>query len=87
MTLLNTTWMAEGRCADASPDTFFPSDGLGVMAAKLICADCPVAASCLEYALHHRVEHGVWGGCSERQRRRILKERRLTAGRRQTTAA
>jgi WhiB family redox-sensing transcriptional regulator len=34
---------------------------------------------CLEYALEHRIDHGVWGGTSERQRRRILKTRRTTA--------
>ncbi|MBA3983089.1 MAG: WhiB family transcriptional regulator, partial [Acidimicrobiia bacterium] len=42
-----------------------------------ICATCPVSAPCLEYALDNRIEHGVWGGHSERSRRRILKGRRL----------
>ena len=41
-----------------------------------ICTDCPVGEQCLEYALEQRIEHGVWGGCSERERRRILKRRR-----------
>ena len=53
-----------------------PHDGIGVEIAKQICIGCTVTAPCLEYALTNRVEHGVWGGCSERQRRRILKERR-----------
>jgi WhiB family transcriptional regulator, redox-sensing transcriptional regulator len=58
------------------PSLFFPSDGLGVLAAQAICAECPVKAECLEYALADRVDHGVWGGTSERQRRRILRQRR-----------
>jgi WhiB family redox-sensing transcriptional regulator len=45
--------------------------------ARKICAGCPVASTCLEYALEHRNEHGVWGGCSERERRRILKRRKV----------
>jgi WhiB family redox-sensing transcriptional regulator len=75
-----TDWMAEGKCADTPPSTFFPSDGVGVDAARRICADCPVKAPCLEYALVNRIDHGVWGGTSERERRRILRRRRLDAG-------
>ena len=70
-------WMAQGRCTDVPPSTFFPSDGAGVEAARKICAECPVTAECLEHALVNRIDHGVWGGCSERERRRILKRRRL----------
>jgi len=71
--------MARGRCASLPPATFFPSDGSGVEVARGICADCPVREACLEYALHPRIDHGVWGGCSERERRRILKRRRGAA--------
>lgn len=74
---MDTNWMARGNCATRPPDTFFPSDGIGVEIAKGICEGCPVQEPCLEYALHNRVDHGVWGGCSERQRRRILRARRL----------
>lgn len=59
------------------PATFFPSDGLGVQAAQRVCAECPVKTPCLEYALANHVDHGVWGGASERERRRILRQRRL----------
>ena len=69
-------WMARGLCTAIPPSTFFPSDGAGVEAARKICADCPVRAECLEHALVNRIDHGVWGGCSERERRRILKRRR-----------
>ncbi len=58
---------------------FFPSDGVGVEVAKKICGTCPVNEVCLEYALAQRIDHGVWGGTSERQRRRILKSRRELA--------
>jgi WhiB family redox-sensing transcriptional regulator len=71
-----TAWMAKGNCRLYPPATFFPSDGVGVEKARKICAGCPVAEACLEYALDHRIDHGVWGGCSERERRRILKRRR-----------
>lgn len=71
-----TAWMADGNCRLHPPATFFPSDGVGVDRARKICRDCPVAAPCLEYALDSRIDHGVWGGCSERERRRILKRRR-----------
>ena len=78
---MDTSWMAKGNCADKHPSVFFPSDGGGVEKARRICADCPVKESCLEYALRNRIDHGVWGGASERERRRILKRRRLEAAR------
>jgi WhiB family redox-sensing transcriptional regulator len=74
-----TDWMAYGHCAHRPPSLFFPSDGVGVEVARRICADCPVKDPCLEYALVNRIDHGVWGGCSERERRRILKARRQDA--------
>jgi WhiB family transcriptional regulator, redox-sensing transcriptional regulator len=76
---MDTQWMARGNCADESPSLFFPSDGVGVEVARRICATCPVKDDCLEHALVNRIDHGVWGGASERQRRRILKRRRLAA--------
>jgi WhiB family redox-sensing transcriptional regulator len=77
-----TAWMADGNCRNYPPAAFFPSDGVGVDRARKICASCPVTATCLEYALENRIDHGVWGGCSERERRRILKRRKvdLTVG-------
>lgn len=76
---MDTSWMAGGNCATHPPDTFFPSDGVGVEVARRICDGCPVQQRCLEYALRNRIDHGVWGGTSERQRRRILKSRRDAA--------
>ena len=71
-----TAWMAKGNCRNYPPATFFPSDGVGVDRARAICEGCDQATTCLEYALVERIDHGVWGGCSERERRRILKRRR-----------
>jgi WhiB family transcriptional regulator, redox-sensing transcriptional regulator len=72
-----TSWMAAGDCRNHPPAVFFPSDGVGVDRARRICAGCEVSAQCLEYALENRIDHGVWGGTSERERRRILKRRRI----------
>lgn len=79
------TWMDEGRCRELDPVIFFPTTGAGVLRAQAICARCPVKRPCLEYALANHIEHGVWGGESERSRRRIASQRRrerlaVTAG-------
>ncbi len=73
---MDAEWMEQGKCREVAPDTFFPSDGLGVIKAQRICAKCPVQNACLEYALENHIDHGVWGGRSERERRRILRARR-----------
>ena len=68
--------MQNGKCNEDVAETFFPGDGVGVEKAKKVCQACPVKDQCLEYALKNRVDHGVWGGTSERQRRRILRARK-----------
>lgn len=75
---MDTEWMARGNCRSHPPEVFFPSDGVGVEVARRICTDCPVKQPCLEYALLNSIDHGVWGGASERERRRIARSRRLT---------
>ena len=69
-------WMLDAHCRGISPAEFFPSDGTGVETAQRICAECSVRSECLEYALANRIDQGVWGGISERGRRRILRRRR-----------
>lgn len=67
----NTEWMAHGNCRHVAAETMSPSTGTGVSIAQAVCAACPVRQTCLDYALLHRIDHGVWGGTSERGRRRI----------------
>lgn len=74
-------WMEESLCRFESEEIFFPSNGAGVEVAKRICAFCVVKEACLEYALENRIEHGVWGGESERERRKLQRQRRLDADR------
>lgn len=74
---MNNSWMANGTCRQFPATTFFPSDGVGVEVARRICAGCKVKVPCLEYALNSHIDHGVWGGTSERERRRINRRRRL----------
>lgn len=76
---MDATWMSEAKCRELPPDTFFPASGAGTETARKICADCPVKGPCLEYALDNRIEHGVWGGASERERRRIARRRRTSS--------
>ena len=68
-------WMVDARCLDADPEAFFPEKGGSTREAKRICADCPVTESCLEYALANDERFGIWGGLSERERRRVRRLR------------
>jgi WhiB family redox-sensing transcriptional regulator len=80
---MDQEWMAEARCRDLPPGLFFPTNSTGVAAARRVCATCDVARACLEYALAEHIEHGIWGGTSERERRRIVRARRVQGTRRQ----
>ena len=68
--------MTLGHCRLVAQETMFPTDSTGVARAQRVCATCPVKVRCLEYALAARIEHGVWGGTSSRQRSRINRDRR-----------
>lgn len=63
-------WMANAACAYVDADLWFPEVGGSVRDAKAICAGCPVAALCLEYAVANKERFGIWGGQSEMDRRR-----------------
>jgi WhiB family redox-sensing transcriptional regulator len=67
-------WTTEALCADGDPDRLFVTGAAQREAAKL-CRDCPVLMECLADALDNRIEFGVWGGLTERQRRALLKRR------------
>ena len=65
------SWMEEAKCLDADPEAFFPEKGGSTREAKRICSVCPVREQCLEYALDNDERFGIWGGMSERERRRL----------------
>ena len=62
-------WMADAVCAQTDPDLFFPEAGGSSKAAKKLCAECPVRAQCLAYALKNGETEGIWGGASPKERR------------------
>ncbi len=64
-------WMSDGACVGANPELFFPTRGEQVDGAKAVCRTCPVTRLCLEYALDNNETYGIWGGRSERERRRM----------------
>lgn len=67
-------WSSRGACRQGDPDALFVQ-GAAQNRAKLVCAGCPVRAECLADALDSRVEFGVWGGMTERERRALLRRR------------
>lgn len=72
-------WREQGKCRTAGVD-MFPADVAGVMAAKRVCAGCPVREQCLQHALDTPEPHGMWGGKSERERDRIRRKAPLVCG-------
>ena len=64
-------WRGDALCTQTDPEVFFPEKGESNKSAKKVCAACPVAAECLEYALAHSDLVGVWGGTSAKGRQRI----------------
>jgi WhiB family redox-sensing transcriptional regulator len=78
---MNPTWRKRAACTGIDSDIFYPSseDEADAQEAKAICVVCPVQTSCLEHALSLREREGIWGGTTERERRRILRQRRKTA--------
>ena len=65
------SWQDRALCAQTDPEAFFPEKGGSTREAKRICTGCEVKAECLEYALANDERFGIWGGLSERERRRI----------------
>ena len=65
------SWQERALCAETDPEAFFPEKGGSTREAKKICVQCPVRAECLEYALANDERFGIWGGLSERERRRL----------------
>jgi len=66
-------WQERALCAQTDPEAFFPEKGGSTREAKRVCQSCDVRSECLEYALEHDERFGIWGGLSERERRRLKK--------------
>lgn len=82
MIFTNDDWRHRAECSDADPDLFFPTAGEGTPAGRIqyaeaqaVCAHCPVAADCLEYALDAGLDHGVFGGTTPSERRDLLRRK------------
>jgi WhiB family redox-sensing transcriptional regulator len=75
----NLPWRHQGACNGLNPSVFFPDSDAAAEEAKAICSLCIVRAACLEHAIVVREKDGVWGGATERERRRIIRQRRRTA--------
>ena len=65
------SWQENALCAQTDPEAFFPEKGGSTREAKRVCSSCDVRGEWLEYALAHDERFGIWGGLSERERRRL----------------
>jgi WhiB family redox-sensing transcriptional regulator len=65
------SWQERALCAETDPEAFFPEKGGSTREAKRVCTGCEVKGECLQYALAHDERFGIWGGLSERERRRL----------------
>lgn len=74
----DTAWMASAACLTVEdPDIFFPGRGASHAEAKAVCNACPVRLDCLEHALRNGETFGIWGATSDRERRRIRRQRAI----------
>lgn len=76
---VDMAWQDFANCRGADPDLFFPERGASTRTAKGICRECSVRSECLEFAISSSEKFGIWGALSERERRKIRKERRIAA--------
>ena len=77
---MHLSWWAQAACGGVDATLFFPeADDDPALDAKAVCADCPARVACLDHALRNGEKAGVWGGTTERDRRRIVRQRRQTA--------
>jgi WhiB family transcriptional regulator, redox-sensing transcriptional regulator len=77
---MSTGWQADAACRDEDPELFFPISEVGpgarqVAEAKAVCARCPVRDRCLDYAVANGLDHGVFGGLTDRERRALARRR------------
>ena len=78
---MTATWRKRAACRGIDVEIFYPltEEDADAAPAKAVCGACPVRQACLEHALAHREREGIWGGATERERRRILRQRRKSA--------
>jgi WhiB family redox-sensing transcriptional regulator len=77
-------WRDRAACRDADPELFFPVSSIGpgarqIAEAKAVCARCPVRDRCLDYALANGLDHGVFGGTTDDERRQLIRRRAAVA--------
>lgn len=72
---MRADWHSQANCRGIDPELFFPERGGSSAEAKAVCAGCVVREQCLDYALENHERFGIWGGLSERQRRRVRSAR------------
>jgi WhiB family redox-sensing transcriptional regulator len=72
-------WRQRAECRGVDPDIFYPASAEEAEEARSICSGCSVMKACLEWALSNRERDGVWGGATERERRRMIRQRRRSA--------
>lgn len=75
------SWQDYANCRGADADLFFPERGASTRKAKSICGECQVRAECLDFAIDIGEKFGIWGGMSERERRKVRRERQIAARR------
>ncbi len=73
---MDLAWRRNAACRGLDPEIFYPALEDDVVDAKAVCGACLVQETCLEFALTVREKEGVWGGATEKERRRILRQRR-----------
>ncbi|HXZ83109.1 MAG TPA: WhiB family transcriptional regulator [Acidimicrobiales bacterium] len=76
---MQATWRQKAACRGLDSEVFYPLTDEEALEAKAVCALCPVRQMCLEHAIVHREHDGVWGGLTERERRRLLRQRQKSA--------
>jgi WhiB family redox-sensing transcriptional regulator len=69
-------WSEDALCAYSDPESFFPEKGGSTKEAKAVCKKCIVTSECLEWAVSIDEKHGIWGGMSERERRKYKKQKK-----------
>jgi WhiB family redox-sensing transcriptional regulator len=76
---MNLIWRQNAACRGLDPEIFYPATDEEADVAKAVCGQCHVRETCLEHALGSRERDGVWGGATEKERRRIIRQRRRSA--------